>query len=277
MDTVLVTYIYPKAVNFFPDFIDTIESQTTNNFKVLIFNDGVENIECFTESVSLDTEVIELSGSIPEIRFQSLLILKKREFNNIVFQDIDDLMSENRIEKSIYYLNKYSLICNDLSLFEGNVITSSNIWKGRLGNRFEFSVDFLVDKNILGLGNTSIKKEVLNVDFKTSDIPIAVDWFIFYQILFLNKSKALFVTDCQTIYRQHENNVAGSQLVIDTQRLKEVIKVKRLHYNALNNIGIQCISEIKRIEIIERKINLNKTIQIEPQKRLFWWEETNHL
>ncbi|MBE7639227.1 hypothetical protein GUB10_02680 [Salegentibacter sp. BLCTC] len=278
MRNALVTYIYPEAIKYFSDFIHAVENQTVNNFQVIIFNDGVENAELYFEKLLPKVEILNLDGSIAGIRFDSLQILKDSTFENLVFQDIDDMMSSNRIEVSLNYLNDYSLVCNDLDTFRNGEILKENVWKPRLGENFEFDHEFLIDKNIVGLGNTAIRKKLLEYEIKRSNLTIAVDWFIFYQLLCQYNKTAFFTGKCTTIYRQHQNNIAGLNNAKSVEKLLEILKVKSSHYLALNQIGLSFKAEVENTENLKNRIILNnKPLQFEADMEFLWWEETNDL
>ncbi|PTX42606.1 glycosyl transferase family 2 [Christiangramia gaetbulicola] len=275
MNTVLVTYIYPEAVKFFPDFIKTVNEQTNQNFTIHIFNDGVKNVKKFFHGLSGGVEITNLEGSISEIRFKSLEILKNSKSDFIIFQDIDDLMSKNRIQITLKLLENRALVCNDLSLFSKGEIKETNIWQKRLGKIFEFNYKFLEDKNIVGFGNTAIRRELLNFDLKISNTPIAVDWFVFYQILLKHQQTVLFTSECTTIYRQHEDNIIGITDDLSTERQLTILNGKIAHYKALNEIGINFSSDLEKIEDLNERLKISNNIHKKPNTEAFWWEQIN--
>jgi hypothetical protein len=275
----IVTYIYPGAKKFFPDFIETLQAQTNQNFDVIVFNDGVVNADLELKKLHSKIQIIDLFGSIANIRYQSLEILKRSKYEYFIFQDIDDCMSENRVEVVLEGLTRYPLVCNDLDLLKQGEVLKRNVWKKRLGQEFEFDHNFLTEKNIVGFGNTAIKKELLNFNIKKSSLPIAVDWFIFYQLIFFYCQPVLFTGNCTTKYRQHEDNLIGLMNKVSLSRITLVLKVKFKHYLALKEFGVYLKNEIRRLEYLKNTIQLNKNnvLPLESKKVLFWWEETNYL
>ncbi|WP_333601467.1 hypothetical protein, partial [Flavobacterium sp.] len=127
----------------------------------------------------------------------------------------------------------------------------------------------------VGLGNTAIRRELLDYEIKfTEEEPLALDWFIFYQLLKKSKEEGIFVNTCTTIYRQHFHNLAGLG-EFSEKRLQHAINVKKVHYNALIAIGFDFDTELKEVEAIEKK--QRKDLKITIEQPLFWWEETEFI
>src|SRR5690606_5042334 len=199
---VLVSYIYPSAEQYLADFIDTVNDQSSTDFEVILFNDST-NIE--TEDLgellpSFRVINIDHHKSIANIRFDSFQYLAKQDYNYVIFQDIDDTMSRNRVEQTISALAVNPIVCNDLSIIKNGKITSSNVWSDRLEHNFNFDKNFIIDKNIIGLGNSGIRSDVLQTQIVRDNTIQATDWFVFYQLMYSGNRKATFITDCTTVY-----------------------------------------------------------------------------
>lgn len=270
--TALVSYVYPAVIKYFDELVECILEQSTNEFQTIIFNDGCKSSDLnIFENVG--AIIINVNGSPNSIRFESFKILSTLKFNNIVFQDADDLMSTNRIKKTLEYFNRYLMVVNDLDLIDekGRLLTKG-FWSSRLKNEFKFEKEFLKNKNICGLGNTAIKRDLLDLPYKESNSVIAVDWYFFYQLLRLSNKKALFTNSSRTLYRQHDMNTIGLKN-INEKRIKQAKNVKEIHYKELMKIGFDFELELlklhKRKQINYQRINNNKNH--------FWWEETEYL
>jgi hypothetical protein len=263
MKNAIVTYIYPNAVKYIPHFLKKLLNQTNKKFELIIFNDQVHDFELpFT---NFKVKSFNVSGTPIEIRIKSFKILKNLNFENYIFIDIDDLMSNNRIEIIEKKLNENSIVCNDLNLITENGYTiKKKVWKNRLVNNFIFNYEFIRDQNIIGFGNVALKKEILKNNLKFSKIPKIGDWFVFYQLLKINNVSCLFTSECQTNYRQHSNNQIGLQEISD-DKWENTIKIARLHYKGLIEIGLE-----KKIPKFKRRY---KTIKESDNKFPFWWEE----
>lgn len=274
MEVILVTYVYPNALPFLPYFIKEVNKQNYKEFRIILFNDGVLNLSSYLGGVDYEFEIIEINNkSIAGVRFISLSLLKEIKCEYIIFQDIDDGMSENRIGCLVEKLATYSVVCNDLSIGINDKIREKNIWSERLGKNFIFDSSFLIDKNIIGLGNTGIQRKILSRKLLENEGVIAVDWFIFYQILYVLEEVALFTSDCFTIYNQHENNLAGISDKITRRKINRCIEVKKKHYDGLLELNSALVNELEKLVHYEKglKYIYDQKLKYFP----FWWEETN--
>lgn len=275
----LVLYVYSGLEKYLDDLIDSINNQTIKGFDIIIFNDNLNNLNQLFSNIQVQYTVIKVEGTINEIRFNSISDIIKLGAEFIIFQDADDFMAKNRIEENVKALRSYDLVVNDLTLVNENAqIIENAYWAKRLGNGFEFDEKFLRDKNIVGLGNTAMKKSLLKeTRLNFSPFPLAFDWFLFYQIFKLNNLKALFITNTTTYYRQHQGNVAGMKK-LDIPRLNHVLNVKNAHYNALSDLGFDFKKELlqlKRIQVAMIDfLEFNSDLK---NFNLLWWEETNNL
>ncbi len=261
--TALVTYIYPKSMKYFDAFCQSILNQTYKDFEVIFFNDAVD--QSIFENLPFKNRFINVEGTPLEIRFKSLELLKNLSFEKIVFLDSDDSMSDNRLDVLNSKLDSYDLVCNDLDLIsENGDCLESGIWSNRLKNDFNFDYRFIKYINIVGLGNTAIQKSVLNVPILFSSKPLVADWFIFYQLIKNGKIICNFTSECQTFYRQHENNDVGIRAVTN-ERIQFSKKVSLKQFEALNEIGI----DEKDLFSFKYKSNYSKISNDFP----FWWEE----
>ncbi len=273
MDTLLVTFVYPAVVDFLEGFLSNCDNQTFKPSKVLFFNDGVVNLEAYLSNFSIPWESIPVNGTIVENRLFALEDLKKRPQANIVFQDADDLMSVNRVEKVVDYLKTHQLVVNDLDIMNADgVVTNEKYWSERLDNGFIFDHHFIEKLNIVGFGNTALQSQLLKTELSNSRVaPLAADWFVFYQLLEKSNSKGIFINEGTTLYRQHDNNTAGLGCVT-IQRINHAFEVKKKHYQALQECGYDCAELLKEIEINQKVTYKNNLFNI--KKPLFWWEET---
>ncbi len=270
---VVVLFIYPNVESYLGPLVLSLNNQTSKEFRVMIFNDGLKSAELLFENLDINHQIINISGTIKEIRQKAFKLLEESDAETIIFQDPDDFMSNNRVEVCLNHLKSHSLVSNDLDLIDtnGNLIREG-YWTDRLPNSFIFDFNFIKRFNIVGLGNTAIRKELLDNEILFSnDAIIALDWFIFYQLLEKSKAQGVFVNTCKTIYRQHESNEVGLGK-FSSERFQQALNVKTLHYRALNNLGYDLIKESIELE----KININQEIffKINNNKSLFWWEET---
>lgn len=272
----LITYIYPNAVKYIGNFKNTLDSQTCSSFDVYIFNDGVKDLDKYVEKINQNVTIVDVeSKNISTVRFKSFSVLKNTQYDYFIFQDIDDGMSNNRIECIVEKLKFNPIVCNDLTTINDKVILEESVWSKRLKNNFTFKSDFIRSKNILGLGNTGVTKKVIDKTIKeTIDISV-VDWYVFYQWMSDNEHTALFTNECQTLYNQHDTNTAGMFSIITFEKLKQAIFVKEQQYNALSAWGYNFDDELSQLDKVKKILKNKLEINIKLTTPPFWWEYTN--
>ena len=259
---VLVTFIYPAVTTFLDFLTQNINAQTTDDFVLLVFNDGVTNPSAFFKDLKVPCLVCEVAGFNPmEIRFEGLEILKKTSFSKFIFQDSDDGLSPNRIQVVSELLDKYAFVVNDLDLMDGHgEVFKEKIWEARFEQEKTFTAQYLSSSNFAGLGNTSITANLLSYLPPRPDYEIiAVDWYLFYACLARSAAKGYRTSNCTTRYRQHTNNTIGLQQA-QKDKIDEAI---RLHYFTLNQVGVEVEKEYKGI--------INQRLDA------FWWETESKL
>lgn len=267
----VVTYVYPDGMIYFNSFLKTLCSQISDEFELIIFNDGVESLTEDNDNLkklNFQVKIFSMRGSIAEVRFESLEILKQLNYDGYVFQDVDDEMSSNRVQLCSELLNFHEIVVNDLQILGDN--GRKGVWNDRIQDLQTISLSDIRRCNIIGLGNTTVRRNVIrHTPIDRSELPKAVDWFIFYQVLYSGVN-ACFTSKCRTIYRQHENNLAGMQKMVSKERLRYIIQVKESHYRALSEIGMGEFTW--ELEELKSK-QLNTDIHL--NKNPFWWEETD--
>ncbi|MBT8293958.1 MAG: hypothetical protein KJN70_11845, partial [Eudoraea sp.] len=134
----------------------------------------------------------------------------------------------------------------------------------------------------LGLGNTAIRKSLLDFELKLDpDIP-AFDWIFYIQIFKSNKTlKCGFLKDVTTCYRQHSQNILGISDGYSRERLEFLAKTKEnvLQFavqlgipeanEQLDDLNIFCNTYFANDKLLKEKIRSLNT-----HKDLFWFEET---
>lgn len=285
--TVVFSVIFPGNLTYFPSFIKSLEKQTNQNFKLILINDGVIDLDNYLQKLPFECETHFVKNLTPfEIRIYGLKQVLKSDPDFIIFADTDDLFTKNRIEVLLNKLELYPFVCNDIDLMDDkNFIISTSYWKCRFKEDFVFDINFLKNKNIIGLGNAGMQvwplKQMLK---KLEKISNGNDWLFFSSAE--NNLKGLFVSTCSTHYRQHDNSLIGKKK-LDEEGLIKIIEVKINHYKFLLKIGFSSFDA-------ERELNYNEKIQnwiLNNKKEacnqlsvinnlnynFVWWEEPNFL
>jgi len=268
----LVTFIYPDACPYLAQWVESVNAQDAG-LNAVIFSDGVDNPAAYFQNLLVPFTVVPVSGSILENRIAAFSWLKEHASEVIVFQDADDLMSNNRIAVCAEYLKDFDLVANELSTVDVNgKLLAENVWGERLPEGFAFGSRFIRRWNIVGLGNTAIRRALLDIDIKIPKNPIpAPDWFLFFQLMENANAKAVFTRKCRTLYRQHGSNLAGIPQYNAAAAAKS-IAVKKAHYAALQAAGYDFQAEIA--DIYAHKKNPNPAGL--PKGALFWWEASEY-
>lgn len=279
-NTVLLAVIFPANMPFFNAFIRSVAAQTDKFFDVLIANDGVDE-RLIIEGLQ-NVSITAVIGSPIQTRLSLLEEAEKRGYKKFIFTDTDDELSENRVEIIKALLEHTACVCNDVDLIdtEGKYIVQ-HYWKSRLADGQCIDNAFLMDKNVIGFGNTGLTVEAFRSmnDVKPVEMP-APDWYYFS--LLAKKHQVWFTSKCTTRYRQHADNLIGIKS-ISSERLHTIINVKLQHYQALENSGYKTGERVKDILALQTTINsaegLAEALQTLQELNInyFWWEETNYL
>jgi hypothetical protein len=284
---VVFSVIFPKNLLFFPSFLISLENQTNKNFKLILFNDGVVNLDSYFKNTSLNIEKYNVNNMSPfEIRLYGLEKVSKMGAEYIIFADTDDLMTSERVAISVRYLKKYPFVCNDISLIskEGKLMVNL-FWGERVSNKFEFGIQYIKNQNLIGLGNSAMQGNQLNKILNTlAGHSKGSDWLFFSAAE--NDLYAVFVSECSTLYRQHDNNIIGKK-EINSASFFSIINKKIEHYNSLKRINFDAYNLDEQIELnqnILQRCNTDPDFfnnQINKINSLginfFWWEESNYI
>lgn len=204
----LFTVVYPGCEPYLNRFFQSVREQDIEGFHLMVLNNGMPNLNRYTEGLENRIEEIDVKGSIADVRRQGIQLLMESDFEKVIFADSDDTISTDRVRLSAEALESYDIVTNDLTTVTNvdEIIIDHYLTK-RVTNNFIINSDFIVDKNIVGLGNTAVRCSQLR-DLSIPSDTIAVDWMIFTDML-LQGASAIFKSDPVCYYRQHQTNTAG--------------------------------------------------------------------
>jgi len=256
----IVIFIYDSASKYFINLVNSINSQDFEDFEVVIFNDNVSDSWLFFKNLKVKYNIFNLVQDTPcGIRYQGFEILKDLNFDFYIFQDCDDELSPSRVSDIISLSEKFKIIVNDIDLInDSSELLNSRIWKNRFINSPYFNFKNILNYNFIGLGNTSLHKNLLKfLPNRPQQEIVALDWFIFYSILKSTLIKGYFTSSCSTLYRQHTENQIG---IADIDKLNYILEIKN-NFNIL--IGVKNTYQQSTNYKIPKKNNNNFP---------FWWE-----
>lgn len=281
----LYAVIFPNNLCYLDKFLISLENQTDKSFTLFLVNDGVKDLKKRIQNYTFEIIFYNaISGSPIEIRIESLKKLALYKPTKIIFADTDDELCHNRVSVSSKYLDNFNYMCNDVTLVnKSSEIISKSYWTSRLEDNFIFDVSFINDKNIIGLGNSSVTIFGLNkILSKINNVSVGNDWFLF-SLIDLDE-KIIFTNSCHTLYRQYSDNMVGLGLVNYELVLKS-LDTKINHYNNLMTMGFNQYDKFLQETISKKHIFTNNPIESNRQINLinniklnfFWWEITNFL
>ncbi|CCO23228.1 glycosyltransferase family 2 protein [Maridesulfovibrio hydrothermalis] len=277
--TAFFTVFYPGAELYFNDFARSLEKQTYKNFDITFVNDGMQNISSYMNDFTfLNWKEFKVSGSPEKIREKALVKLKKAGYQYIILGDADDFFKENRIAVARDYLKKNDIVVNDVSLFDEKGFSCRKWFSNRLQNNTNIRLEFILDKNIFGLSNTSIRTECIDENFSVREDTVATDWHLFASML-AKDFKAIFTNDTETLYRQHQKNAAGLGKISEAYILRG-ITAKKVVLEELNKIQPLFLKQYAHFKKREKEIQdpdfFKKYFERVKQNNInypLWWEE----
>ena len=229
-ETLVMVVYYKGAERYASDYFKSIENQSTKQFDLLIIYDNVASFKISGLNVSINEILISERKKPSMIRLDGMRYALKNDYRNLIFSDIDDYFSNNRISLSMRELENYDFVFNEISLINQNsaLIEENYLYQISVVKDVD-SFSQILDYNYLGLTHTGINLESLQNFYIPEDI-IAVDWWIF-TILLLNGATGKYVDNAKTYYRQSDDNLVGMMKPLNEDRLETGIKVKQVHYH----------------------------------------------
>lgn len=276
-DTCVFTVLYPGMEKWIDEFADSLSKQDFPDFDLVMINDGLDLEQLKGIGQKFNCKILTPSGSIAGNRNKGFSYIVKNGYRFVIFSDSDDLMGKNRISLCRELLKDYDIIVNDLTVInsKGKTITAHYLSR-RLKDRQSIRLEDILDHNIIGLGNSSVKAEVLNGIVIPDELKV-VDWYLFTKLL-SRGCKAVFTSSASTLYRQHESNILGFHRP-DTHNIRSLIQQKYRHYYHLQNLSShhkkrfaeydQLIQNIKDPVFLESYL---KQIREELPDFPFWFE-----
>lgn len=253
---------------YLDDFFVSLGNQSYKDFDLIIINDGYENIQDLVREYSC-LNIIELksSGTPSKNRECGINYVKDNKYDILIFGDSDDYFSPNRVFTSIEKLSLCDVVVNDFTLIDDEGVISPCYLSKRLKNNCKIDLEYIKDKNIFGMTNTSVNTSVLG-DICFDENLVAVDWYLF-SILLLEGNEAIFTNETVTYYRQYSGNTIGLSSLSDEMVLKS-LNVKLKHYELMKKES-NCFDDLYN-EMLGLKNNIEK-LSLQKNNNLFWWEE----
>lgn len=260
--------VYKSAEKYLKDFLTSLEQQGNELFSILLLNDDIEDddLKSIVSPYALHIECIKYRNRTPvQLRIELLRQAKLRQADLLILGDCDDYFSHNRVQNIINTYEEHldkAFFYNDLVNMNGERLMPE-LPKEVI--RFENIGEY----NFLGLSNTAVNIDKLSYEFIESLKEYhyyIFDWYFYSRILLLGLS-GVKVQNCNTIYRLHENNIAGIA-EMSYADIEREITVKKQQYECLEKynfyyaLKLQRYQEKKQLEILDK------------QKQHYWWNLT---
>lgn len=256
--------VYQAGDKYLDDFFSSIDRQTDKNFSVLLLNDDMdmERLKKKLSKYAFDAEIIHIQDKTPvQLRIELIRRAKQKQADLLIMGDCDDFFSDTRVIRVVHaYINNpdTTFFYHELRSIDETVL---------MPKLPEYVKDFrdIGEYNFLGLSNTALNVKHISFKFIDSlreyDYEI-FDWYLFSRLL-LEGACGKKVTGCFTIYRLHENNLAGIQ-VNDRSNIERELDVKIKHYENLRKYHVYF--EEKYHQFQNRKYHV-----LEEKNQYYWW------
>ena len=256
----------------------SLNEQSDPYFDLIVFNDGLcDASDICSQFLNRPTKIIDIKGTIPEIRSQGLSHLKQFNYENVIFGDADDVFSNCRVEVSKKLLRNFELVVNDVDVCRlGSVKNVPKYFQKRLQSNTTYSWHAIKDYNFIGFSNSSMRiSNIPEIVFENN--LIAVDWAFFTTVM-LKGIDAYFTADTTTSYLMHCNNHYDiMSKTVEAYFYKA--KVRSAHYRHLckNGLGFEEEYEIatalcKQADDEEMNCQLWDHLLSDSVEHPFWWE-----
>ncbi|MDH5691807.1 MAG: glycosyltransferase [Gammaproteobacteria bacterium] len=230
----VLTVVYPGVEKYIDDYLRSVNDQTLAEFHLVLIDDGLENLYGYlSEKLAISFEILKGTGSPAKNRQIGIRHCFACGIDYLIFADVDDVMSINRVETSLNLLESTAadVVFNDVDIITDNgTFLLKSYFAPRLPESGLTSLSDILHFNYLGMSNTAIQLDSsLVIELPTS--LLAVDWY-YFSLLLSKGCTVRFNSFAKTLYRQHGSNTVGiKNPSIDT--LIQAINVKAEHYRLL--------------------------------------------
>jgi len=284
MSIAVFSVIYPNALPYFNEFLNSLAKQTYKDFTLFLVNDGVSSIEEVIRRFDLNIILKNIGGTPPAIRKAGIGWILEQGADIIIFADSDDCFMDNRTEISKSMLSCHDIVFNELICFGENIQQPFSMLKNRFKEGEVLSKGKVKYSNCMGFSNTAISTKCITKSL--SQIPddiIAFDW-AFFSLCLQERKIAMFTAKTATYYRLHENNIASPRSFTEDQILRGV-HVKRDHYRFISRFGneydsisnefVQLFERLKKDTTLRDKYC--QEVKNQSPSSPLWWESIKTL
>jgi len=247
ISVVIPTY---NSENFIAKTLETLYSQTYNNYEVIVSDDG---------STDNTVDVVRSFFLQNSSRKKALLInkhegpgaarnkgIKSASGDWISFLDSDDLWNHNKLESTVGYILKnddIDLVCHSLIAIDGskeNLMDPSKYFNNKINPFLS-----MYRENCLYTSALTIKKDILyQAGLFDNKLLSAQDYDLWLRLGLINKIKMGFIEEALSKHIIREGNISSNI----ERRLKCMLEISRKYYVELKKVSKVPIIEKTRFE-----------------------------
>lgn len=274
----LVTFCYPGCDKFLRNFINSINLQIFKKFKIIFICDKFQIPKKNLDKIKLVYDIVNLTGSIANIRYKTLKKLISIKAKKICFADIDDKMDKNRTKFIFKNLDKNKVVFNDLNInYVYKKKNKENYLSKFFKNNQKINYKNLIRSNFLGFSNTGLQLSLLKKNIEkinTRKKILVYDWY-FWSIL-LQKNNAKFINKTSTNYNIFSSSKNKIPAEIDSSSILYTLKIKQNFYGLMCNFNKNYKKKYLIYKQMNKKFKNKKYLKLNKKKLIlkpnFWWD-----
>ena len=253
---------------YLPDLLKSLSHQRKVYLTVFVIDDSStdKSLEIIKNS-NLNIKIVAIQGERDPVKnFMKLIKLTPNDFDYYCFCDQDDLWLKNKLIYSIYKLNE-----NNAHLVGTRTFYTDQYLK-ITGSSIKFkkkpSLRNALVQSIAG-GNTMVWTRKFHQALNLHPIyyPSSHDWYL-YQFCTYFGYKFIFIQRPTILYRQHQNNVVGSNVGF-LNTLKRIWIGLKGQYKIWHEINLDHFTQFKKYDHSIECQNLVKNFYDLRKKRFF--------
>lgn len=272
MKVVFGTTVYDKAFEFGPEYIESINSQDTNEFDLLLLNDNLKSseIELIKNNLVKQPKILSNKYALEphQLRVELIKWAKGEGYELLIFGDFDDKFSSDRISSVIEEFDSdFGFFYNTLAYFN-----DKNFFNELPSETNQ--IDDILEYNYIGLSHSALNLNTLStelIDELSKSQNEIFDWYL-YSLLLSEGIKGKRINSGKTYYRIHDDNIAGE----DGHSTEDIIKeldVKIKHYRSLQDKSIKFKELLNKHLYLKENINNEELTDYVDTNKDYWWSK----
>jgi hypothetical protein len=263
MKTLVFSVLYPGVTDeIVRDYVRSIEAQTDSGFDWLMINDHAPAAQMDLFPSAVTWIQIRTPTSFGHIRERGVAFGIEQGYDAVIFSDVDDYYSSNRVAATKAALSGADFVFTELQVVEWNGrLMHANLLQTLHAPARPSRLEDILDYNFIGLSHSGARTSALRCLEMPEGIEV-VDWWIF-SVLLLHGHRGAFIPSSDTFYRQSDQNYVGVFNPLTPERLLRGIAAKLNHYGALadhcrahgmGDLAGQLAAKHEEMQSLERRV-----------------------